>query len=97
MKMYKILRLRENEEFVTTKRFFGSQADLNDGFIHLSYGDQLDRTISKFFQDVSEVYILEIDPTGYNLKVENGFPHFYDEKLLYSSVVNTELRKIKPQ
>lgn len=63
----------------------------------MSFGNQVDKTILKFYQDVQEVFICEIDPKGYNLKIENDFPHFYDQKLLYGSVIHTEKKKILNQ
>jgi glutathione S-transferase len=50
-----------------------------EGFIHCSYADQLDRTFAKYYAIQSEVVLLTIDPDAVpsEIKVENGFPHIY--------------------
>lgn len=87
---FKILLKEEFEEFQKDKEFRGTSLDLKDGFLHLSYKEQVQGTISLFFKGVKELYLLKIDPKGYTVKLENGFPHFYDSKLLYSSVLSVE-------
>jgi uncharacterized protein (DUF952 family) len=72
-----------------------------EGFIHCSFADQLDGVLSRYFSNVGEVTILEIDPARLTSKLviepsTNGerFPHIYGPIDL-DAVVATETRKLR--
>jgi uncharacterized protein (DUF952 family) len=50
-----------------------------EGFIHCSYDEQLEGTLSRYYADLPEVVIVTLDPEllGSEIRVENGFPHVY--------------------
>ncbi|MFI6502931.1 DUF952 domain-containing protein [Nonomuraea typhae] len=49
------------------------------GFIHCSRDRaQLDQVAAAFYADVAdELLVLEIDPAGLDVRIEDGFPHLY--------------------
>ncbi|MEV0195252.1 DUF952 domain-containing protein [Nonomuraea sp. NPDC050691] len=50
-----------------------------EGFIHCSRDTaQLDGVHNTYYSAVTEpLLVLEIDPTGLDVRLENGFPHLY--------------------
>ncbi len=56
-----------------------------EGFIHCSHAHQLERTLNKYYSDVDEVVLLEIDVARVESQVldefvpaaEQSFPHIY--------------------
>src|SRR5207302_6600005 len=50
-----------------------------EGFIHLSFGYQLDRVATELARGSSDLVLLVVDPAGLepDLRVEGGFPHLY--------------------
>lgn len=54
---------------------------LAEGFVHLSFADQLERTRERFYSDLddSELVLLILDPTDQPIVVEDGFPHLFGE------------------
>lgn len=87
---FKILLKEEHEQFLIDTEFKGSKLDLKDGFIHLAFEDQIYTVINNHFKGIKDLFILEIDPKGYNIEIENDYPHFYNDKLVYSSVKSVE-------
>jgi len=81
--IYKICSKSELEEAKTKNKFEGSKKDLEDGFIHFSGEDQVERTLKKYYTDQKELVLLKID----TLKLDhliweqasdgNMFPHLY--------------------
>ena len=72
-----------------------------EGFIHCSFAGQLDGVLSRYFSDMSEVTILEIDPEKLTSKLvvepsANGekFPHIYG-RIDRNAVVGSETRKLR--
>ena len=59
-KVYKILRANEWETASNTGKIV-TDLDNVDGFIHLSTAVQLAATLSFFFQDSDEVFLLQLD------------------------------------
>ena len=90
--IFKILTEEEWKDFQEKKEFIGSAFDLNDGFIHCSYENQVQNTLDLFFKEATNLFLAEIDPKDLNVKVENGFPHVY-EKISIEKVLNT--KKVK--
>lgn len=82
--LFKIFRPKEWRDFREVGVFAGSAHDLRDGYIHLSGGAQLRRTLAKHFPEDASVVVAEIDASRLNdaLRWEsaaNGelFPHLY--------------------
>jgi uncharacterized protein (DUF952 family) len=71
-------------EFERSGRFDGSPDDVRDGFIHLSYADQVAGTLDRHFAGENSLVLAEFDPTalGEALREEASrggalFPHLY--------------------
>lgn len=86
--VYKIFRSDEYAEFLREGRTTGAPIDVADGYIHMSTGDQVAVTASKYFADEDGLKLLgiEADDLGPELKweVSRGgalFPHLYRELL----------------
>ena len=90
-KVYKILRANEWETASNTGKIV-TDLDSGDGFIHLSTAVQLAATLSFFFQDSDEVFLLQLDlekldkdkllyeePYPNEGKRKSAFPHLYTE------------------
>jgi uncharacterized protein (DUF952 family) len=90
-KVYKILRANEWETASNTGKIV-TDLDNVDGFIHLSSAVQLAATLSFFFQDSDEVFLLQLDlekldkdkllyeePYPNEGKRKSAFPHLYSE------------------
>jgi len=90
-KVYKVLRANEWEIASKTGKIV-TDIDNVDGFIHLSTAVQLAATLSIFFQDSDEVFLLQLDlekldkdkllyeePYPNEGKRKSAFPHLYSE------------------
>ena len=90
-KVYKVLRANEWETASKTGKII-TDLDSGDGFIHLSTAVQLAATLSFFFQDSDEVFLLQLDlekldkdkllyeePYPNEGKRKSAFPHLYSE------------------
>ena len=90
-KVYKVLRANEWETASNTGKIV-TDLDNVDGFIHLSTAVQLAATLSFFFQDSDEVFLLQLDlekldkdkllyeePYPNEGKRKSAFPHLYSE------------------
>ena len=98
-KVFKVFREEEWNLFQKEGRFAGSAHDLRDGFIHLSYIDQVEGVISRYFKQDSPIYIAEFNAAEFaaNLKAEAAksgelFPHLYEVPLLTSQVKSHQVR-----
>ena len=90
-KVYKVLRAEEWEAASDTGKII-TDLDNGDGFIHLSTAVQLATTLSFYFQDSDEVFLLQLDlgkidndkilfeePYPNEGKRKSAFPHLYSE------------------
>lgn len=84
--VYKIFRADEYAAFQRDGRTKGAPIDLEDGYIHMSTGDQVEVTASKYFSGEQGLKLLGIESTalGPELKWEPSrggalFPHLYRE------------------
>ena len=91
--IYKILSRAEWDAAKAAGRFEGSAVDHQDGFIHLSAGDQAQTTAALYFKGQENLVLLgvEAERLGDALKWEASrggalFPHLY-RPLLVSEVV----------
>ena len=98
-KVYKVVRANEWETASNTGKIV-TDLDNVDGFIHLSTAVQLAATLSFFFQDSDEVFLLQLDlekldkdkllyeePYPNEGKRKSAFPHLYSE-LRTDQIVN---------
>ena len=99
MFIYKILTEEENNLFISTGYTSGSQADNNDGYIHLSARHQLLDTINKHFHHLKTIYIYSfyINSLDKNLKWEKSrnedyFPHYYSHLLLGDYIYSLKIK-----
>lgn len=84
MLIYKILRANELADLVSNGQTEGAPIDVEDGFVHLSTGDQVEGTLAKHFKDADGLSLLAVEANtlGDELKweVSRGgslFPHLY--------------------
>ena len=70
--VFKICPALALQEGRKRERYEGSAADARDGFIHLSAGHQVARTLAKYFAGQNDLALLAIDPDrlGANLRWE---------------------------
>ncbi len=97
--VYKVLREDEWASFQDHGFFAGSEQDLKDGFIHLTYGHQLNHVISNYFSSESVVYISAFKRSdfGRNLIEEQMYPHLYNAVLSDELMLTGALRYVMPR
>ena len=100
--IYKICERAAWEEARVEGTFRGSEADLQDGFIHFSTAAQLRDTAAKHFAGLIDLMLIAVDPNtlGDRLKWEISrggdlFPHLYGP-LPVTAVLWTEPLPIAP-
>ena len=91
--IYKILRNSEWQNLNETGFFAGSPVDARDGYIHLSFSDQVGETAAKHFAGADGLVLVQFNATDFGeaLKAEPSrggalFPHLY-RKLTMADVV----------
>lgn len=86
MTLYKIFTVEEYDALKAVDLFFGNIMDLDSRFVHLSFEEQLDGILKKFFSEYDTVFVAEIDHEQLDpskLRVENNpggktkYPHYY--------------------
>ena len=84
--LYKILRAGEWQALRAEGRTDGAPVDVEDGYVHLSAGEQVRETAAKHFAGEGELFLLAIpsDRLGTDLRWEPSrggadFPHLYRE------------------
>ncbi len=82
--VYKVVSRPEWAEAERDGVFRGASVDLSDGYIHLSSGEQVERTVALYFADRDDLVLVAIEPEpfGAALKWEPSrggdlFPHLY--------------------
>jgi uncharacterized protein (DUF952 family) len=82
--IYKALTPQQWAEFQTHAIFTGSPVDLADGYIHMSCAAQLKATLDKWYAELTEVILLQIEASviAADLKYEVSrggaeFPHLF--------------------
>ncbi len=106
-KIYKIIPAQDFKPNETLDCIKISPLDLKSGFMHTSFGNQVENTLKKFFQNIPYILILEIDPkilidNGSELRVEqnNGtgdfYPHFYGTQKIPSAAI-LKIIRVKKQ
>lgn len=84
--VYKIVEADAWRRACQTGAYMGSADDARDGFIHLSFGDQIAGTVERHFKHRTGLLLVAFDAAslGPALKLEpsrNGalFPHYYGD------------------
>ncbi|MDP2010195.1 MAG: DUF952 domain-containing protein [Phenylobacterium sp.] len=84
-RIYKILSRAEWTSAEASGSFLGSAVDLADGFIHFSTAAQAGETARRYFKDLTDLVVLEVegDDLGPALRWEPSrggdlFPHLYN-------------------
>lgn len=92
----KILSAEQWRTFQREGRFLGSDADLRDGFIHLSLPEQVEGTLERHYTGQTNLWLVtfDADALGAELRWEPSrggalFPHLYGA-LDLASVVSVE-------
>ena len=81
--IYKICSKAELKEARNKNNFKGSKKDLEDGFIHFSDEEQVERTLKKYYSNQTELILLKVDTLKLNHLIweqasdGNMFPHLY--------------------
>src|SRR5882757_2961706 len=82
--VYKIMSAAELKQMRRDGEFFGSPADIADGYIHLSCGSQLGATLDRHFSGVGGLMLAAVDLSrlGDTVRWEKSrggqlFPHIY--------------------
>jgi uncharacterized protein (DUF952 family) len=83
-RIYKVVGQAEWADAEREGAFRGAEIDLRDGYIHLSDGEQVERTVALYFAERDDLVLvaLEAEPLGAALKWEPSrggaqFPHLY--------------------
>lgn len=91
-KIFKILTLLQWEDFQKNGVFHGSDIDIKDGFIHLSFENQWQSIWDKFFNK-AEIYLVALHNLDTKLlKIEANkpggaeYPHYYSECLTRENI-----------
>jgi len=82
--------------------------DIESGFIHTSFGNQVNGVLTKFFKGNKRVLLLELDQaklknSGLELKVEANkpggdlFPHLYGKQQIPASTVKSKVTAVEQQ
>ena len=58
---YKVLTAEQMDRLEREGTFTGAEADLADGFIHLSTAEQLDETVARHFAGQDDLHIAAVD------------------------------------
>ena len=93
--VYKICTKEEWNNFKQKKSWQGSKMDVDDGFIHLSDRDQVNKTLKKYFSNQKNLILLIIKTDTLSNLIwekstnEEKFPHLYS-KLKLESVIDSK-------
>lgn len=92
------ITIPENWDKYQNENYYEAESLHTEGFIHGSYGEQLDQTLSLYYNGISKVILLEIEPSALTSKLiieksrdGNLFPHIYGV-INKSAIVNVEER-----
>ena len=83
--VYKICNKSEWKKAKINKKFFGTEKDISDGYIHFSNKNQVEATLAKYFFKEKNLVLLKIQTLKLkNLVWEqssdgNLFPHLYSD------------------
>ncbi len=97
--IYRIFKEKEFMNFKKNKKFVGNKLDIDSGFIHLSTYEQIEGTLTKYFEENNNIFIskFKVSDLQDSLKWEKSsdseiFPHFYGI-LKFKFIVKTVKRE----
>ena len=103
-RVYKVVSQTEWADAEREGVFGGAAIDLADGYIHLSSGEQVERTVALYFADRDDLVLvaLEAESLGEALKWEPSrggalFPHLYATLPLDQAVVAKTFSSRNPE
>ena len=67
--IYKVCSKKEWNDASEVGFYSGSEADINDGFIHLSTINQIQVTVSKHFAGQEDLLIIQFDEKKYKINL----------------------------
>ncbi|MCB0422131.1 MAG: DUF952 domain-containing protein [Bdellovibrionales bacterium] len=97
--VYKVLRVHEWDELQETGKFWGSNDDKRDGYIHLSKQDQINGVVDRYFSNESIIYILAYKASRFSenhlkwehsISIDDYFPHLYKVPLTIADLDNVK-------
>ncbi|MEW9855560.1 DUF952 domain-containing protein [Novosphingobium sp. M1R2S20] len=101
---YKVLTAEQMAQFEREGVFTGAPVDLEDGYIHLSTGEQLEETVAKHFAGQENLQLAEVDliALGESVRWEPSrggalFPHIYGTLPLAAVIAYGELKRTEDE
>ena len=99
--IYKILTTEEWTEFQNSGTFRGNPLDQQDGYIHMSYNEQVNKTVQKFFAGrESDILLVHVDTVllfDNELRPEQNKPGGDTYPHIYGTIpINAVIRTSKP-
>ncbi len=95
--VYKICTKNELDNFREIKLWQGTKKDIEDGFIHFSNKDQVEKTLKKYYSDQKNLFLLKIKTSKLEKLIwedsGNGekFPHLYSSLNIENVVDQKEI------
>ena len=95
--VYKICTKNEWHNFKEIKIWQGTKKDIEDGFIHFSNIDQVEKTLKKYYSDQKNLFLLKIKTSKLEKLIwedsGNGekFPHLYSSLNIENVVDQKEI------
>ena len=95
--VYKICTKNEWHNFKEIKLWQGTKKDIEDGFIHFSNKDQVEKTLKKYYSDQKNLFLLKIKTSKLEKLIwedsGNGekFPHLYSSLNIENVVDQKEI------
>ena len=95
--VYKICTKNEWYNFKEIKLWQGTKKDIEDGFIHFSNKDQVEKTLKKYYSDQKNLFLLKIKTSKLEKLIwedsGNGekFPHLYSSLNIENVVDQKEI------
>ena len=95
--VYKICTKNEFDNFREIKLWQGTKKDIEDGFIHFSNKDQVEKTLKKYYSDQKNLFLLKIKTSKLEKLIwedsGNGekFPHLYSSLNIENVVDQKEI------
>ena len=95
--VYKICTKNEWHNFKEIKLWQGTKKDIEDGFIHFSNIDQVEKTLKKYYSDQKNLFLLKIKTSKLEKLIwedsGNGekFPHLYSSLNIENVVDQKEI------
>ena len=96
--IYKILDKEDLKKAKSNGAYSGSSKDIEDGYIHFSSQEQVERTLKKYYSDEKNLILLKVETLNLDHLVweqasdGNFFPHLYSSLDLTNVVDEYEIK-----